>query len=270
VKHQGQGSKKHPPRRPLHPLDVLLQQQTDDSKSMLGLVAQRNLEAWREEGGCARDTIIQKIGRLRYSHPDSKEEGKSFSSILRKTGSLEAFLDDSLQTEIAEWVLLRNILHDDRKNKQKGRSDDGLPIQFVRTLLTELAKHLEVIEEAAAKYECRGAISTYYGLVTKEFRRNAKALISYRQPRLWRELLGESELRVKPKDEQVSIRARIFRALQAKLQNQRSKTAGISDQFLWQLTELVLGVDEESRLRTGRARYAVKSRFSPGKTPEKS
>lgn len=238
---------------------------------MLGLVAQRNLEAWREkEAGGARDTILEKIGRLRYSHPDSKREGKSFSSILRKAGSLEAFLDDSLQAEIAKWVLLRNILHDDRHNKQKRRSDNGLPIQFVRTLLTELAKHLEVIEDAAAKYECRGAISTYYGLVTKEFRRNAKAVISYRQPRLWRELLGESELGIKPKAEEVSIRARIFRALQAKLQNQKSKTAGISDQFLWQLTELMLGADTERQLRTGRARYAMKSRSSPGKTSTKS
>jgi hypothetical protein len=265
------GSKKHPQQPSLHPLDVLLQQQTEDSKSMLGLIAQRNLEAWQEnDAGRARDTIIQKIEKFKYSHPDSKGKGKSFSSILRKAGSLEVFLDDSLQTEIAKWVLLRNILHDDRKNKQIRRSDDGLPIQFVRTLLTELARHLEVIEEAVAKYECRGAISTYYGLVTKEFRQNAKALISYRQPRLWRELLGESELGVKPKDEQVSIRARIFRALQAKLQNQRSKTAGISDQFLWQLTELMLGVGEESRLRTGRTRYAVKSRSSPGKISKKS
>jgi DNA invertase Pin-like site-specific DNA recombinase len=164
---------------------------------MLALVAQRNLEAWREnDAGRARDTIIEKIGRLRYSHPDSKGEGKSFSSILKKAGLLETFMTHSLQTEIAKWVLLRDVLHDDRKNKKERRSDDGLPIQFRRTLLTELARHLEVIEEAVAKYECLGAISTYYSLVTKEFRRNAKALISYRQPRLWRELLGESELEV--------------------------------------------------------------------------
>lgn len=269
MKHQG--SKKHPPPQSLHPLDVLLQQQTEDSKSMLGLVAQRKIETWREkEAGRAGDTILEKIGRFRYRHPDSKREGKSFSSILKRAGLLETFMTHSLQTEIAKWVLLRNILHGDRKNKKERWSDDGLPIQFLRTLLTELAKHLEAIEEAAAKYECRGAISTYYRLVTKEFRRNAKALISYRQPRLWRELLGESELGVKPKDEEVSIRARIFRVLQTKLQNQKSQAAGISDQFLWQLTELMLGAKTERQLRTGRARYAMKSRLSPGKTSKKS
>jgi hypothetical protein len=92
----------------------------------------------------------------------------------------------------------------------------------------------------------------YYTSVRREFVRNAKLLVSFNCPPSWLRLLGETELGFPPRDEEVSIRARVFRALQIELQKSKSEKAGISDQFLWQLTELVSGADSEKQLRRDR------------------
>ena len=255
----------------MHPLDVLLQETPEDSKSMLGILARRGIQIARDrEPSWFKEAITQKIERMEFTSPDSKKDGQSFQQILKRAGVLEKFLSRSLQTDVEKWILLRDILKDDRKNKEEGKSDLGFPAQFHRSMTTALLKHLEAIEEIASKYNSLRGIEKYYSSVRREFFGHAKLLISFNCPPAWPQLLGETKLEFSPRDEEVSVRARVFYALKAKIQTQKSEKAGISDQFLWQLTELMLGAETESQLRTGRARYAMNSRPSPGNFPQKS
>src|SRR6266436_5747520 len=109
------GTKKQSSGMARHPLDVLLQETAEDSKSLLGLMAQRKVEAVRDqENRWFEESINKKIESLRYRPPHSKKDGQTFKEILKRSGVLEKFLSRSLQREIEKWVLLRDILQVDR------------------------------------------------------------------------------------------------------------------------------------------------------------
>ena len=168
-------------------------------------------------------------------------------------------------------MLLRDILLAHRSNKQEGKSDAGFPAQFHRSMMTALLEHLETIEVIAEKYDSKKGIESYYSSARREFVRHAKLLISYNCPPSWPELLGETRLEFTPRDEEVSIRGRIFLFLKTRLQNVKSEKLDISDQFLRQLTELLLSTNSAGSPPTGdRTRYAVNSRTSPGSRSKKS
>lgn len=266
------GTKKQSSGKPLHPLDVLLQEMPGESKSMLAMLAQRNIEKARgKEPGWFVATVKCKIEKKRYRPPDSKRDGQTFSQILQRTGVLKRFLSRSLQEEIEKWLLLRDIFQEDRKNKTEGRSFEGFPAQFHRSMMTALLKHLEEIQKIARKYGSGKGIRNYHSSVRREFVRQATVLIFHSRGPVWPDLLGETKLGFSPRDEEVSIRARIFCLLKTKLQKPKSERLGISDQFLKQLTELLLTKAIADSPPTGdRTRYAVNSRTSPGNNLEKS
>src|SRR5258705_12855244 len=164
------GTKKQSSRRSLHPLDALLLETAEDSKSMIGWLAQRNVEIARDKEDCwFTRTAKSKIEKQRYRPPDSKRDKQSFNEILKRGGVLETFLSRPFQREIEKWVLLRDILLAHRSNKQEGKSDAGFPAQFHRSMMTALLEHLETIEVIAEKYDSKKGIESYYSSARREF-----------------------------------------------------------------------------------------------------
>jgi hypothetical protein len=68
------GTKKQSSGKALHPLDALLQEIPEDSKSMLAMLAQRNIDKARDkEPGWFKERITKKIEKLKFLSPDSKK-----------------------------------------------------------------------------------------------------------------------------------------------------------------------------------------------------
>ena len=267
-----QGTKKQATRKSLHPLDMLLQHSSDDSRSMLGTLAQGIVGLARDkEPGWFIEVSRNKIQLLKYRPPDSKKDRQTFSEILKRADVLKTFLSPLVQGEIEKWLLLSDIFKEHRKNKEEGKSVEGFPIQFHKDMRRELLRHFETIRRVARKHNSRRAIADYYTSVRREIVRQATPLIFNSRLPIWASLLGESKRDFSPRDEEAAIRARVFFVLRTKLQSARSKKLGISDQFLRQLAELLMSRASSGHLPTGdRIRYAVNSRTSPGNWSTKS
>jgi hypothetical protein len=217
-----------------------------------------------------REAVAKEIERRRYRPPDSKRDGEPFREMLKKAGVLKRFLSRALQEEIEKWVLLRDTFREDSENKDKGRSEEGFPAQFHRSMVTSLLGHLRTLEAIADKHDSQRGIKNYYSFVQREFVRHVNLLISLNRPPAWPDLLEEKKQGFSPRSEEVSIRARIFHLLKYKLQNPRSERLGVSDQLLRQLTELLLSEASTDTPPIGdRTRYAVNSRISPGNNSKK-
>lgn len=267
-----QGTKKQATGKSLHPLDALLQESEDESRSMLGTLAQRIVGLARDKGpGWFIEVSRNKIQLLKYRPPDSKKDRQTFSDILERAEALKTFLSPLVQAEIEKWLLLRDVFLEHRKNKEERKSVEGFPIQFHKDMMKELKGHFKTIRRVARKHDSRRAIADYYTSVQREIVRQATPLIFNSRLAIWPSLMGESKRDFSPRDEEAAIRARIFFVLRIKLQSARSKKLGISDQFLRQLAELLMSRASSGHLPTGdRIRYAVNSRISPGSTSSKS
>lgn len=256
----------------LHPLDVLLKKAGGEGESTLEFWARWVSGEWDSKSSAHfRKGIRTKIKLLKYEAPSSKSGKKTFERILEDASALQRFLSPHVLTTIEKWFLLNEVLRLERKYRSEKKMTSGYPVQFHRSLLTELQRHYGAIDRITRKYNTKYGIMNYGPMVFREILRQFKLLLPYRRPQSWRELLGEADLPFSPRDEEVAIKVGAFRYLKMVLAGEGEVKATLSDQFLRELALLVMARADATRLHGADAlRQAIEKRNRAGKKSRKS
>ena len=256
-----------------HPLDILLRKMPGERESTLKFWAHVVFDDWDTESSVQfRDGIKAKIRAIKYRPPDSKEGLETFEKILEDAEALQEFLSPDVLIALEKWMILREILGFEREHRSKKQMISGYPVQFHRSLMTEIQRHFAEIEVIARKYDAENGIKNYGPMVFREIVRQFNLLRSFRWPQPWTKLLKQTNLGFSPRDEEVAIRVEVFKFLKGALTKKgKSERPTLSDQFLRALTLLVMAAPDATSLPRGDAlRKAFDKRERAGTTSIKS
>jgi hypothetical protein len=203
------------------------------------------LAALKVAGGTAERSFFPRfqaavVRQLELSYLTSaRASRKTFRNILGDAGVLSVFLRKSTLDELYKWKLLQATFRYERRLRDKRVLVDGTSLKQHGSLLTELLRHSREIDDIATRRRPFIDVSSHLASVGREISRQVELMRPYARVTRWQSLFGDMPRNPEPQSPEDAIKLRMFSALQQKLQTTKSRSRGISDSFLSQLTALV-------------------------------
>jgi hypothetical protein len=270
----------NPSRKSRHPLDQFLVQDEFDNAPVLEFLA-RSFAAQPFDANSFRTELDAKLRRLRCRQDSRTPDAKTFYEVLEHAEALGTLFREDTLRELWKSVLLKKIFQKVRSMKQKSETVEGIALadqkRKVRKAQRDLAELGRIGNEygltgiAAVREEMAGKLIDMWRPIFQVTRPGSKEELltgRARKPK-WRQLNRSSAARWFPfgiRNEDTAIQVLIFHALKSKLRNKGTISGSISDNFLHQLSQLIMAEPSITALAHSDALRKAIERRSPGRT----